>query len=143
MSICASSRPRIPVHMDGTSADHIVVSLTTITSHASLSRSRRSSDAKFGDPDSSSPSISSFTVTAGVSRPVAARCARMPSRCMATLPLSSIAPRACSSGPSGLSTTVGSNGGCTHRSSGSTGCTSWWPYTSATGASLSAEGHSA
>ncbi len=55
--------------------------------------------AKCGDPDSSSPSIRSFTVTAGVSRPVAARCARIPSRWKATLPLSSIAPRACSSGP--------------------------------------------
>ena len=30
-------------------------------------------------------------------------------------------------GPSGPSTTVGSNGGCSHSSSGSTGCTSWWP----------------
>ena len=111
----------------GTSRAAMPVSLTTTTSQASRSARSRSNAAKCGEPDSSSPSISNLTVTAGVSRPVAARWARIPSRWKATLPLSSMAPRACSSGPSSPSTTVGSNGGCTHSSIGSTGCTSWWP----------------
>ena len=103
--ISAPASPRIEVTALGRSGAAMPVSLTTTTSQSSRSRCSRSRAAKWGDPDSSSPSTSSLTVTAGVSRPVAARWARMPSRCMATLPLSSIAPRACSSGPSGPSTT--------------------------------------
>ena len=125
--ISASASPRMAVTALGTSGAAMPVSLTTTTSQASRSAFSFSSAAKCGEPDSSSPSMSSLTVTAGVSRPVAARCARMPSRWKATLPLSSMAPRACSSGPSGPSTRVGSNGGCTHSSGGSTGWTSWWP----------------
>ena len=82
-----------------------------------------SSAAKFGEPDSSSPSTISLRLTAGLVRPVAARWARTPRVWKKTCPLSSAAPRACSRSPS----TVGSNGGCSHRSSGVTGCTSWWP----------------
>src|SRR5207248_1017537 len=59
------SSPRMPVHMDGTSAAHMVVSLITITSQASRSRSRRSRAAKCSEPDSSSPSTISLTVTGG------------------------------------------------------------------------------
>ena len=51
----------MPVHMDGTSAAHMVVSLITITSQASRSRSRRSRAAKCSEPDSSSPSTISLT----------------------------------------------------------------------------------
>ena len=68
----------MPVHMDGTSAAHMVVSLTTITSQASRSRSRRSSAAKCSEPDSSSPSTMSLIVTGGAAAPEAARQARTP-----------------------------------------------------------------
>ena len=61
----AEASPRMPVHMDGTSAAHMPVSLTTITSQASRSRSRRSSSAKCSEPDSSSPSTISLIVTGG------------------------------------------------------------------------------
>ena len=115
--------PRIPVQTVGVSRDHMPVSDTTTTSQRSRSAFSLSSAAKFGEPDSSSPSTISFSVTAGLVRPVAARCARTPRVWNQTWPLSSAAPRASSRSPS----TVGSNGGCSHRSSGVTGWTSWWP----------------
>jgi len=105
--ISAAASPRIPVHSDGTSAAHIVVSETTMTSQASVAARSRSSAAKCGEPDSSSPSISSFRVTGGAAAPDAARQARSPSECSSTCPLSSDAPR-----PSSLpSRSAGSNGG--------------------------------
>ena len=113
----------MPVHMDGTSAAHMVVSLITITSQASRARSRRSSAAKCSEPDSSSPSTISLTVTGGAVAPEAASAARTPREWMSTWPLSSEAPRP-SSRPS---RSAGSNGGLSHSSSGSTGWTSWWP----------------
>ena len=50
---------------------------------------RAADRAKFGEPDSSSPSIRNFRFTAGVVRPVAARWARRPSRWNSSWPLSS------------------------------------------------------
>ena len=129
----------MPVHIDGTSAAHMVVSVITITSHESRSRRASSSAAKFADPDSSSPSIRSLSVTGGASRPPGARQACAARAWKRTWPLSSEAPRA-SSWPSRC---TGSNGGESHSSSGSTGCTSWWPYTSTVGADGSADGHCA
>ncbi len=113
----------MPVHIDGTSAAHMVVSETTITSQASRSRSRRSRSAKCVEPDSSSPSTISLSVTGGAAASCAASQALVPSAWNSTWPLSSEAPRA-SSWPS---RSTGSNGGESHSSSGSTGCTSWWP----------------
>ena len=96
MSICASNRPRMPTHMDGTSAAHIEVSVMTITSQDSRSRSRRSRSGRCGEPDSSSPSTSSLRVTGGAERGgrPAARQARSPRSWNRTWPLSSEAPRA-------------------------------------------------
>ncbi len=88
-----SVSPRIPVHMDGTSAAHIVVSLMTTASQASRSRWARSRSAKCTEPASSSPSTSSLTVTGGACRPDAASSARRPSVWKKTWPLSSEAPR--------------------------------------------------
>ena len=113
----------MPVHMDGTSAAHMVVSLITITSQASRARSRRSRSAKCSEPDSSSPSMSSLMVTGGAAAELAASQARTPREWNSTCPLSSEAPRP-SSRPS---RSAGSNGGLCHSSSGSTGWTSWWP----------------
>ena len=113
----------MPMHIDGTSAAHMVVSEMTMTSQPSRSRSRRSSAAKCGEPDSSSPSISSLRVTGSVLALAAASAALVPSAWNSTWPLSSEAPLA-SSWPS---CSAGSNGGLAHSSSGSTGCTSWWP----------------
>ena len=118
--ISAAASPRIPVHSDGTSAAHIVVSETTMTSQASRSARSRSSAAKCGEPDSSSPSTSSFRVTGGAVAPAAARQARSPSVCSSTWPLSSDAPRPNST----PSRSAGSNGGESHSLSGSTGWTS-------------------
>ena len=101
-------RPRMPTVVVGTSRAKTPVSVTTTTSGASRSRRSASSrSAKCGEPDSSSPSTRKRRVTAGVSRPVAARWARRPSRWNSSWPLSSEAPRANSSSPR----TVGSNGG--------------------------------
>ena len=119
----AEASPRMPVHIDGTSAAHMPVSLTTITSQASRSRSRRSKSAKCPEPDSSSPSISSLTVTGGAPLLEAARQALMPREWNSTWPLSSEAPRPSSRPPR----SAGSNGGLSHSSSGSTGWTSWCP----------------
>ncbi len=119
----ADASPRMPVHMDGTSAAHMLVSLTTITSQASRSRSRRSSSAKCSEPDSSSPSTISLIVTGGAAARDTARQAWMPREWKNTWPLSSEAPR-----PSSTPLrSAGSNGGLSHSSSGSTGCTSWCP----------------
>ncbi len=79
------------------------------------------------DPLSSSPSISTVILTPPAAKPVVAFQARMASRNVATWPLSSTAPRATtrSPGPPGTAgLTTGSKGGLSHRSSGSTGCTS-------------------
>ena len=70
-----SVMPRMPTHTVGVSRDHMPVSDTTTTSHPSSSRCARSSSAKCGEPDSSSPSTTSLRLTAGDVRPVAARCA--------------------------------------------------------------------
>ena len=91
--------PRMPIVVVGTSRAKTPVSVTTTTSGASRSRRSASSAAKCGEPDSSSPSMRKRSVTAGVSRPVAARCARRPSRWNSSWPLSSAAPRANSSSP--------------------------------------------
>src|SRR5215472_6496013 len=112
--ISAAVSPRIPVHRDGTSAAHIVVSETTITSQASRPARAASNWAKCGEPDSSSPSISSLMVTGGALAPEAARHARSPSACSSTWPLSSEAPRPSSTSP----IWAGSNGGKSHSLSG-------------------------
>ena len=87
----------MPVQIDGVSAAHIVVSLMTITSGPSWSLRSRSSLAKWGEPDSSSPSISSVSVTGGALSPLAASAvlaaARAPRAWKSTWPLSSEAPR--------------------------------------------------
>ncbi|CAM5453818.1 hypothetical protein STENM327S_00534 [Streptomyces tendae] len=84
----------MPVQTVGVSSDHMPVSETTTAS--AVSRSARSSTRarKCGEPNSSSPSISSLRLTAGAVRPVAARWARTPSVWKNTCPLSSAAPRA-------------------------------------------------
>ena len=119
----AEASPRMPVHMDGTSAAHMPVSLTTITSQASRSRFWCSSSAKCSEPDSSSPSTISLIVTGGAAARETARQARMPREWNSTWPLSSEAPLA-NKRPS---RSAGSNGGLSHSASGSTGCTSWCP----------------
>ncbi|CAM5719971.1 hypothetical protein SFUMM280S_01304 [Streptomyces fumanus] len=84
----------MPVHTVGVSSDHMPVS-ETITASAASRPARSSTRApKCGEPDSSSPSISSLRVTAGAVRPVAARWARTPRVWKNTWPLSSAAPRA-------------------------------------------------
>ncbi len=138
-SIWASARPRMPVQTVGVSSAHIPVSEMITTSAASRAASRRTSPAKFGEPDSSSPSTSSLRFTAGAVRPVAARWARTPRVWKNTWPLSSAAPRAKSRRP----TTVGVNGSVAQPSAFSAGWTSWWPYTSTVGADESPDGHSA
>ena len=138
-STCPSVMPRMPVQIEGTSAAHIPVSLTTTTSQSSRSRRSCSRAAKCGEPDSSSPSTRIFRLTAGEVRPVAARWACRPSRCIRTWPLSSAVPLARSRSPS----RVGSNGAVVQSSIGSTGCTSWCPYTRTVGAPGSADGHCA
>ena len=129
-SIWASMRPRIPVHMDGTSAAHIVVSEMTIMSQLSWSARLRSKSAKCGDPDSSSPSIRNFSETGGAAPGgvapeaalpspaalplAAARQARRPRVCKRTWPLSSEAPRP----RIWPSRSAGSNGGEYHSAEG-------------------------
>ncbi len=81
------------MQIDGVSAAHIVVSLTTITSGLSWSLRCSRSAAKFGEPDSSSPSISIVIETGGASSSRAASRARTPSAWKSTWPLSSEAPR--------------------------------------------------
>ena len=77
----------MPVTVLGLSGAIMPVSVMTTTSQSSRSRRSASSASKFGEPDSSSPSISSLRLTAGVSRPVAARCARRPEQVEQQLPL--------------------------------------------------------
>ncbi len=85
----------MPVQTVGVSSDHMPVSETITASAASRSAcSLAAGRAKCGEPDSSSPSISSLRLTAGAVRPVAARCARTPRVWKNTWPLSSAAPRA-------------------------------------------------
>ncbi len=84
----------MPVHTVGVSSDHMPVSETITASAASRSACCSTRALKWGEPDSSSPSISSFRSTAGVVRPVAARWARTPRVWKNTWPLSSAAPRA-------------------------------------------------
>ena len=55
------------MQIDGVPAAHIVVSLITMTSGFSSSLRFSSSAAKFGEPDSSSPSISIVSETGGAS----------------------------------------------------------------------------
>ena len=119
-----TASPRMPVTVDGMSGASTPVSVMTTTSQSSRSRRSASRASKFGEPDSSSPSMRNLRFTAGVLRPVAARWARSPSRWNSSWPLSSDAPRARRMSPS----IVGSNGSVCHSSSGSTGWTSWCPY---------------
>lgn len=84
----------MPVHTVGVSLDHMPVSETITASQARRSACFSIRAGKFGEPDSSSPSMSSLRLTAGAVRPVAARCARTPRVWKNTCPLSSAAPRA-------------------------------------------------
>ncbi len=84
----------MPVQTVGVSSDHMPVSETITASQARRSAFAWTSAGKFGEPDSSSPSIRSLRLTAGVVRPVVARWARTPRVWKNTWPLSSAAPRA-------------------------------------------------
>jgi hypothetical protein len=103
------------------------VSLISTTSHfASSSLCDSTNRSRFTDPDSSSPSISTVNGTPPAALPDASFHARIASRNIVTCPLSSCAPRATTRSPTlpsaGLIT--GSNGGLSHSSTGSAGCTS-------------------
>ncbi len=121
--ISHSARPRMPVQTVGVSSDHMPVSDTITASAASRPACSSTRARKCGEPDSSSPSISSLRLTAGVVRPVVARWARTPSVWKNTWPLSSAAPRA----KRRPSRTTGSKGSLSQPSSRAAGCTSWWP----------------
>ena len=116
--------PRIPTHMDGTSAAHMPVSETTIDVAGQPVRARgAAASAKCGEPDSSSPSTSSLSVTGGAVRPAAARPARGAEQVEQDLAL-------VVGGAAGQQLAV-ALGRLERRavplSSGSTGWTSWWP----------------
>ena len=90
---------------------------------ASRSRSRRISAAKFGEPDSSSPSISSLMLTGGAVRPVAARCAR----CQGMEEHLALVVRPRPGRAAGRRARRARTAAVSHSSSGSTGWTSWCP----------------
>ena len=110
----------MPVHMDGTSAAHMVVSETTITSQREPVPRRSQQAAKCGEPDSSSPSISSLSVTGGASRAGGGQVRAQPEGMEQDLAL--VVGRAAAQQPP--VPLMGWNGGLCHSSSGSTGCTS-------------------
>lgn len=113
----------MPVQTVGVVSDHIPVSETITVSAARRSACCSTSARKFGEPDSSSPSMSSLRLTAGAVRPVAARWARTPSVWKNTWPLSSAAPLPYIR-PSRI---TGSKGSVCQPSSTAAGWTSWWP----------------
>jgi len=119
---CTYTSPRRRVVMAGVSMSHMPVSEITATSAASSRRLAIRNGSRLGLPTSSSPSSS--TVTRAGRLPVTACQARNAASQVDTCPLSSTAPRATTRLPRGPSTTVGSNGGLGHSSSGSGGCTS-------------------
>ena len=102
---------------------HMPVSQTRATSALSSSRFAATKAGRFGEPDSSSPSIIRVMPTG--SSPATAIQARQASMKVITWPLSSQAPRALMTLRPSFSVAMrGSNGGVSHRSTGSTGCTS-------------------
>ena len=60
-----ATSPRMPVTVLGVSGASMPVSVTTTTSQSRRSRRSASRSSKFGEPDSSSPSIRNFRVTGG------------------------------------------------------------------------------
>ena len=116
------TRPRSIVVIAGVFTSHMPVSLTIATSASSSLRCDSMNGSRLGLPLSSSPS--SITVTGQGGDPAHACHARSASMKVITCPLSSTAPRATIRLPRGPSTTTGSNGGLSHSSSGSAGCTS-------------------
>ena len=92
----------------------------TITSQRSASRRARSSSAKCGDPDSSSPSIRNFSPTGGAMRCRGREAGPQAQRVKEHLAL--VVGGA--AGESWPSRSTGSNGGESHSLSGSTGWTS-------------------
>ena len=117
-SICAYIIPRSPTVIAGTLPSKKPVSLMTTASAARRSPLPAIHASRLCDPYSSSPSKRNVMLTAGA-RPTA-RSASIALRCITSWPLSSATPRPMNR----PSRTNGSNGGCSHRSSGSTGCTS-------------------
>ncbi len=109
--------------MAGVVRSHMPVSQTSTRSAVSSARFASTHSGRCFEPSSSAPSISTVTPTGN--SPWIAFQARQASRKVMTCPLSSQAPRALiARRPSGSVTRRGSKGGVSHRSSGSTGCTS-------------------
>ena len=110
--------PRPPTPTVGTSVLAQPPSADSSASAISASRLRSTIPRRLGLPHSSSPSRNSFTFTGRL--PCTARNAATVSTAIMVEPFTSEAPRAYSR----PSTSVGSNGGVRHSSTGSAGCTS-------------------
>ena len=110
--------PRSPVVMEGSPGANMVVSLIITASQASRCWFCWRNLARFGEPTSSSPSMTKTTLAGRVPPSASSACTAL--TCRYTWPLSSTEPRA-NRLPS---RTSGSNGALFHSSSGSAGCTS-------------------
>ena len=123
--VMVNSSPKSPlrrVTIPGVSSPNSPVSQIIATSAVNSFAFSRMKGTNEGEPDSSSPSKKRLILPGRV--PWTAFQARQASMKVISWPLSSDAPRARITGPRSPCSKVGSKGDRSHRSSGSTGCTS-------------------
>ncbi len=118
--------PRSAVVIDGRPVSKFAVSVKTMASADSSARCCCRKAERCSEPTSSSPSMTTFTLSGS---PPASRQASTALVCTTMPALSSAAPRA----KRRPSRSVGSKGGDFHAASSPAGCTSWWAYSNSVG----------